>query len=108
LSYQNKTITIKNKDMITKGTEDYKRAQNLANEIKLYANTDVNNRSFFEIAFNKLSTLLDSVIKLNVFASNVAKTIDSKMNPYNRQVAFVSDKQVWVIACAAIENNIEF
>lgn len=33
--------------MITKGTEDYKRAQNLANEIKLYANTDVNNRSFF-------------------------------------------------------------
>lgn len=94
--------------MITKGTEDYKRAQNLANEIKLYANTDVNNRSFFEIAFNKLSTLLDSVIKLNVFASNVAKTIDKKMNPYNRQVAFVSDKQVWVIACAAIENNIEF
>lgn len=32
--------------MITKGTEDYKRAQNLANEIKLYAKAIENNIEF--------------------------------------------------------------
>lgn len=28
------------------------------------------------------------------------------MNPYNRLVAIISDKQAWILACCAIENNI--
>ena len=64
--------------MIVKGTEQYKAASKLANEIK----------------------------KIEGFASKVATTIDSSMNPYNRLVAIISDKQAWILACCAIENNI--
>jgi len=43
---------------------------------------------------------------LNVFASNVAKTIDEKCTYPSFKIANMSSKQAWILACAAIENNI--
>lgn len=33
-------------------------------------------------------------------------TVDKTMNPYGKKVAFISDKQSWILAVAAVENNI--
>lgn len=93
--------------MITKGTEQYKAASKLANEIKNLSNVDkIYNHSYYEIAFNDLGSFLEKIKKIEGFASKVATTIDSSMNPYNRLVAIISDKQAWILACCAIENNI--
>lgn len=62
--------------MSQKGSEQYKQAQKLANEIKDMAGTDI------------------------------AETVDKTMNPYGKKVAFISDKQSWILAVAAVENNI--
>lgn len=93
--------------MIVKGTEQYKAASKLANEIKNLSNVDkIYNRSYHEIAFNNLGSFLEKIKKTEGFASKVATTINSSMNPYNRLVAIISDKQAWILACCAIENNI--
>lgn len=36
----------------------------------------------------------------------IAETVDKTMNPYGKKVAFISEKQSWILAVAAIENNI--
>lgn len=93
--------------MLTKGSVEYKKAQELANEIQTVANVKRTEGQWFEHSFNKMGNFLDSIIKLNVFASNIATTVDKAMNPYGYQVANVSSKQAWILACAAVENNIE-
>jgi len=40
------------------------------------------------------------------FAAKIAETVDKTMNPYGKKVAFISDKQSWILAVAAVENNI--
>lgn len=98
--------SIKTKVMKTENS-NYKEKQNLANQIKGLADTDRwNNNSYFEIAFNDLGCFLQKIQKLQVFASKVAETISSSMNPYDKKVAKISDKQAWILACAGIENNI--
>lgn len=88
---------------------DYKMKQEVARKIEDYAKTDRwNNNSFFEIAFNDLGRMLDSVSKLNLFAAKVAETVEKTMNPYGKQVAFISSKQAWILACAVVDNGIEF
>lgn len=95
--------------MITKGTAEYKQAQELANSIQKYAEVDRwNNNSFFEIAFNKLGAFIGQIQKLEGFAAQIANTIDKTMNPYGRKVANVSSKQAWILAVAAVKNNINF
>lgn len=95
--------------MITKGTAEYKQAQELANSIQKYAEVDRwNNNSFFEIAFNKLGAFIGKIQDLEVFAAQIANTVDNSMNPYGRKVANVSSKQAWILAVAAVENNINF
>ena len=46
-------------------------------------------------------------MKLDAFAAKVAETINKTINPYAAKVANVSSKQAWILACAAVENNIE-
>lgn len=96
--------------MITKGTENYAKAQKIANEIVVMAayNRNGNGTSMMEMAFNKIGRLVAGIAELNCFAAQIAKTVDSSMNPYGYQVARISSKQAWILACAAIENGIEF
>lgn len=94
--------------MIAKGTADYKKAQEIANAISAAAMTTKINSAAFDWDFNKLGKFVFKMAKLNVFAAKIAETVDKTMNPYNYTVAKVSDKQSWILACAAVENNIEF
>lgn len=94
--------------MIVKGTADYKKAQEIANEIKDAANQSRTNRLAYEIYFDELGRFLMKISELNVFAAKVAQTIDKNMNPYSYTVARISDKQSWILATAAVENGIEF
>lgn len=88
---------------------NYAAKQTVARKIEDYASTDrCYNNSFYEIAFNDFGKFIAEVMKLDIFAAKVAATIDKSMNPYNRRVANVSSKQAWVLACAAVENGIEF
>lgn len=90
-----------------KGSEQYKQAQKLANEIKDMAGTDRwNNNSYFDIAFNALGQFISKVQATDGFAAKIAETVDKTMNPYGKKVAFISDKQSWILAVAAVENNI--
>ena len=95
------------RDMITKGTEEYKMAQQMAGQIERAAKQS-HVSSYFEMYFEQLSSFLNKVMSLDCFAAQVAKTIDSKMDGYSYYVASVSSKQAWILACAAVENNIEF
>lgn len=94
--------------MLTKGTKEYKRAQEIANAIVAAANSSKVSRLSFELSFNKLDSFLSKISHLNVFASKIAETVSKSMNPYNYYVARLSDKQSWVLACAAVENKINF
>lgn len=85
--------------------QDYTQKQELARQIESWANTE-RSSSFHEIAFNELGIFLDKMCKLEAFAAQVAKTISENMNPYAFKVANVSNKQAWILACAAVENNI--
>ena len=93
--------------MLQKGTEQYKEAQELSNRLQQIANYERwNNNNSYELHFNPFYRFLNEIIKLNVFASNVAKTIDEKCTYPSFKIANMSSKQAWILACAAIENNI--
>lgn len=93
--------------MLQKGSEQYKQAQKLANEIKDMTGTDRwNNNSYFDIAFESLGKFIAQIQKIDGFAAKIAETVDKTMNPYGKKVAFISDKQSWILAVAAVENNI--
>lgn len=93
--------------MITKGTQEYKKAQQMAGQIERAAKQS-HVSSYFDMYFEALSRFLDKIMSLDCFAAQVAKTIESKMDGYSYYVASVSSKQAWILACAAVENNIEF
>lgn len=95
------------KEMITKGTPEYKLAQEVANNIKRTASYQRwNDNTMFRLMFDPFSRFLSEIAKLNVFASQVAESVDKTMNPQGFKLASVSDKQAWILACAAIENNV--
>lgn len=103
------TLTInKTEIMIQKGTELYKKAQSVANRIKMCASYERrNNNSSFNMFFDTFGRMLNDIQKLNVFASQIATTVEKSMNPYGFKMANVSDKQAWILACAIVENDIE-
>lgn len=75
--------------MLQKGSEQYKQAQKLANEIKDMAGTDRwNNNSYFDIAFNALGQFISKVQATDGFAAKIAETVDKTMNPYGNQNSF--------------------
>ena len=93
--------------MLQKGSEQYRAAQKLANELQQIANYERwNNNNSYKLHFDPFYRFLNEIIKLNVFASNVAKTIDEKCTYPSFKIANMSSKQAWILACAAIENNI--
>ena len=92
---------------ITKGTEAYVQTQKIANKIQNYADMERwNNNSFFGIALEDLARFLSNIMSLDCFAAQIAKTVDSTINPHGFKVASCSSKQAWILACAAVENGI--
>jgi hypothetical protein len=93
--------------MITKGTSEYQAAQKLANDLIAIASKERwNNNTSFKLYFDPLGSFLNQIEKLNIFASQIAKTVGDNMDPYGFKIANLSSKQAWILACAAIENNI--
>lgn len=87
----------------------YSQKQAIARKIEDCAKTQRwNQHSFFGIAFDELGRLINAIEQLDCFAAKVAETVDGTMNPYGAQVARISSKQAWILACAAVENGIEF
>ena len=93
--------------MITKNTPAYAKAQNIANELTAAASTGRINRSAFDRNFEVVAKFTRQISALSTFAAEVAKTVYSSLNPLGYTVARVSSKQAWILACAAVENNIE-
>lgn len=94
--------------MLVKGSANYKKAQKLAEEIEGAAQCTKRDREYYDVEFASVEKFLNDVKSLNVFASNIAETVLNTMSFQNFQVAKISNKQSWILACAAIENNIEF
>ena len=93
---------------ITKGTEAYAKAQKMANEIQGWAEkTRRNDNTYFNIGIEVMAAFLRKVMALDCFAAQIAKTVDASIDIYGYKVANVSSKQAWILACAAVENNIE-
>lgn len=88
-------------------TQDYSKKQEMAREIEKSVERECTGLSF-EVEFERMGKFLDAIKKLGVFASQVADTVEKTMNPYSNKVARISSKQAWILACAAVENNIEF
>lgn len=101
-----KSSTTNTVDMITKGTQEYKMAQEMANAIAHASKTTKINSFMYEYNFDKLGRFINKIKDLKVFAAQIADTVEKGMNPYNYTVAKISDKQAWILACAAVENGI--
>lgn len=87
-------------------TTDYSKKQIVANEIVRLASVSCINRSNYDYATDKLAAFLEKVMKLDVFASQVATTVYNNCG-HGYNVGNVSSKQAWAIACAAIEAGME-
>lgn len=86
--------------MLQKGSEQYKQAQKLANEIKGMAGTDRwNNNSYFDIAFNALGQFISKVQATDGFAAKIAETVDKTMNPTERKLrsSVTSNHGYWLL-----------
>ncbi len=85
--------------MLQKGSEQYKQAQKLANEIKDMAGTDRwNNNSYFDIAFNALGQFISKVQATDGFAAKIAETVDKTMNPYGKlRSSVTSNHGYWLL-----------
>ena len=93
----------------TNKTQDYKTKQFLARKIEETAAIQRWNDNYcFNMFFNDFANLLNSVTKLGSFASKVSETVEKTMNPYGYKIAQVSKKQAWIIACAIVDNNIDY
>lgn len=99
--------------MITKGTEDYKRAQELANDIKRVAGyNEWKDNSLFNLWNDSFDRFVREVANTDTFGANIAKTVYASMEANegrrDRSMANVSDKQAWILATTAIELGISF
>lgn len=94
--------------MITKGTAEYKKAQEIANTLQDMAKTERwNSNTLFNLYLDPFWKALNEVKKLGNFASQVAESVDKTYDPYGYKIASLSSKQAWIIACAIVENDIE-
>lgn len=94
--------------MVTKGTQNYKKAQEIANELSSYAKASKNFYNGYEMSVDKIAHFTMALRDAKVgFASQVAETIYNSCGT-GFTAARISDKQAWICACAAVENNIEF
>jgi len=96
-----------NKEMITKGTELYKMAQQVANDLVCDAKISKNDRNGWELFGTKIQLFCRKVMSLDCFAAKIAETVDNTCcNGFT--AARISDKQAWILACAAVENGITY
>lgn len=99
--------------MITKGTENYKHAQEMANTLTNLADIRKSDKgpfryeSPYEEEVKSLNKALQQIISFGGFAANVAETVLKSVGKYAK-VAYISDKQAWILACAIVENGITF
>lgn len=94
---------------IVKGSAEYAQAQKIANELQYYAEkTRWNENHAFNLGFEAIGAFLSKIKAIDCFAAKIAETVDKTMNPYGYKVAAISSKQAWILACAAVENNIDF
>lgn len=92
-------------------TQDYKTKQLVARSIEEIAYTERSKISsyIFTSKEYELGRIIKEVKQLGIFASKVAETIEKSMkNNYRYYLASVSKKQAWIIACAVVENNIDY
>lgn len=72
--------------MLQKGSEQYKQAQKLANEIKDMAGTDRwNNNSYFDIAFNALGQFISKVQATDGFAAKDSRNSRQDDEPLRKE-----------------------
>lgn len=93
--------------MITKNTPAYAAAQKIANSLTMWSSKTKREATSFDLGFELVGKFINQLLDVNGFAAQVAATVDRTMNPFGFQVARISDKQAWVLACAAVENGIE-
>jgi len=93
--------------MIAKGTQEYREAAALAKRIEMNSHCP-RTESNFEPLFERFARFVYNVTKIGGFAGEVAKTVDSSLNPHSYTWCRISSKQAWILACAAIENKIEY
>ena len=55
--------------------------------------------------YEMVSRFLEQIVKLDTFAARVAETVLSKMSPFHYQVAYISNKQAWILVCATVESD---
>ena len=88
--------------MITKGTNEYKKAQQMAN---LFADACMDKAHYDRFGMY-VEMAVEDVKKLNTFAAEVAKTIDAAITKYG--MPRMSAKQAWILACACVENGYDY
>ena len=94
---------------IKKGNKGYKMAQKLANKLTEVASYQRwNQNSLYNMYFDDFYQFIFAIKETETFAAKIAETVDEncQLNGYN--IAKISSKQAWILACAAIENNINF
>ncbi len=92
-------------------TNDYEMKQKVARHIESVAERSAyNTMSSYAEYYNDFYRFINNIKHLEgVFAAQVAKTIEERApKNYKSRVAYVSSKQAWILACAAVENGIEF
>jgi len=90
-------------------TSDYKAKQEMARALEGAASVTRNDHQGHECAQDDIARFCEKVKKLPVFAAKIAETVlESVENPYSFNAAKISSKQAWILACAAVDNNIEF
>lgn len=94
--------------MLQKGTENYKKAQEIAFYIESESKNGRNDDLSYELSCDRIARFLVKVKETNTFASKIAETIEKNMDTCTKQVAYISDKQAWILACCAVENKIEY
>ena len=95
-----------NTPKVEKGNKYYRAAQEIANELVWMAGVGRNDGNAFSRAFDSVGFFCHDIQQVSGFAANVAKTVHDRMSPYGKQVAYISPKQAWVLAVAAVENRI--
>lgn len=94
--------------MITKGSAEYKKAQEIANKLQDVAKTERwNSHEYFELFAPIFEDAMNEVKKTNGFASQVAESVAKTIDYYGFKIASISSKQAWIIACAIVENDIK-
>lgn len=106
VSNKSSTFAVSKRKKVNIMTTDYSKKQIVANEIVRLAVISRINRSNYDYATDKLAAFLEKVMKLDVFAAQVATTVYNNCG-HGYNVANVSSKQAWIIACAAIEAGME-